>query len=172
MAYDEKLAERIRALLNGKRNIAELNMFGGICFTLNGNMAVGINDDVVMARVGPDVYEACLKQAGARVMDFYFLARVVSARGDQSHFTYDADPFLDPRFATFLRAYHEVSPLGADEVTFLREAYRFFLLNYAVLEAEHFFRPELCDALRRDVVELHLPALTELDLSPLLDAIA
>ena len=107
-----------------------------------------------------------------RVMDFYFLARVVSARGDQSHFTYDADPLLDPRFATFLRAYHEVSPLRAEEVTFLREAYRFFLLNYAVLEAEHFFRPELCDALRRDAVEQHLPALAELDLSPLADAIS
>ncbi len=107
-----------------------------------------------------------------RVMDFYFLARVVGARGDRSHFTYDVDPFLDPRFALFLRAYHEVSPLSRQEIGFLREAYRFFLLNYAVLEAEHFFRPELCDVLRRDVVELHLPALADFDLSRLLDAIA
>ncbi len=106
-----------------------------------------------------------------RVMDFYFLARVVSARGDQSRFTYDVEPFLDPRFAEFLAAYHEVSPLSVEEVSFVREAYRFFLLNYAVLEAEHFFRPELCEGLRRDVVEQHLPALADLDLSPLLDAI-
>ena len=107
-----------------------------------------------------------------RVLDFFFLARVVSARGDQSHFTYDLDSFADPRFALFVRSYHEVSPLSPAEIAFLVEAARFFLLNYTVLEAEHFFRPELCDGLRRDAVELHLPALADLELSALLDAIA
>lgn len=70
MAYDEKLADRVRALVQGTRHIGELKMFGGLCFTLQGNMAVGINGDELMARVGPDAYEASLQKPGARAMDF------------------------------------------------------------------------------------------------------
>lgn len=95
----------------------------------------------------------------SRALDFYFFARVVSARGDQSRFTYDAEVFFDPRFQKFLRAYQRVSPLQPAELELLPELYRFFLLNYAVREAEHFFLPAHCETLRRDAVELHLPAL-------------
>jgi len=70
MAYDERLADRIRALLKGKRNIGELKMFGGLCFTLKGNMAVGLTATDLMVRVGPVAYEACLEEKHARPMDF------------------------------------------------------------------------------------------------------
>ncbi|MHC5020432.1 MAG: TfoX/Sxy family protein [Planctomycetota bacterium] len=70
MAYDEKLADRVRAVLKGKRNIGELKMFGGLCFTLKGNMAVGLTATDLMVRVGPDAYEACLAEKHARPMDF------------------------------------------------------------------------------------------------------
>jgi TfoX N-terminal domain len=40
MAYDEDLANRIRELLADEKGIAEMKMFGGLAFLINGNMAV------------------------------------------------------------------------------------------------------------------------------------
>jgi TfoX/Sxy family transcriptional regulator of competence genes len=40
MAYDEALAERIRALVAGEPNLTEQKMFGGLAFLIGGNMAV------------------------------------------------------------------------------------------------------------------------------------
>ncbi len=57
-----------------------------------------------------------------------------------------------------------------DEVAFLPEVYRFFILNYVVREGARFFRHDLCTQFRRDAVRSHLPALDALDVSPLLQA--
>ncbi len=108
----------------------------------------------------------------SRLLDFYFLSRVSSRTGDRSVFTYGAHTLLEPRFRRFLRAYHEVFPISPAEVLFLKEAYRFFLLNYVVREGRHFFRYEFWQHLLHDAVDVHLPALDDLDLSPLLDDIA
>ena len=70
MAYDEELAERVRGIVGLMSGINEISMFGGLCFTLNGNMFVGVMKDDLMVRVGPDRHEAALKQHGARPMDF------------------------------------------------------------------------------------------------------
>lgn len=102
-----------------------------------------------------------------RAFDFYFLSRVSSRTGDRTRFTYGAHTLLEPRFRRFLRRYHQRFPLTQAEVRFLAEAYRFFLLNYVVREGRHFFRHDLWQVLQRDVVDLHLPMLDELDLSPL-----
>ena len=40
VAYDEKLAERIRDLLAGEPDLTEKKMFGGLAFLVAGNMAV------------------------------------------------------------------------------------------------------------------------------------
>ena len=40
MAYDEALAERIRALLAGEEGVTEKKMFGGLAFLIGGNMSV------------------------------------------------------------------------------------------------------------------------------------
>ena len=40
MAYDEGLAERIRALLAGEGDVPEKKMFGGLAFLVGGNMSV------------------------------------------------------------------------------------------------------------------------------------
>jgi TfoX/Sxy family transcriptional regulator of competence genes len=40
MAYDEKLAGRIRELVAGTRGVTEQEMFGGLAFLVGGNMAV------------------------------------------------------------------------------------------------------------------------------------
>lgn len=107
----------------------------------------------------------------SRLLDFYFLSRVSSRTGDRSQFTYGSHTLLEPRFVAFLRAYHRVFPLSAPEVLFLKEAYRFFLLNYVVREGRHFFRRAFWQKLLFDAVDVHLPALDQLDLTPLVRAL-
>ncbi len=70
MAYDEGLAQRIREALDDRPGIAERKMFGGLCFTLNGNMACGVTGDELMVRVGPDKHAEALERPHARKMDF------------------------------------------------------------------------------------------------------
>ena len=62
MAYDEGLAERLRECFSGNESVVEKRMFGGIAFMLRGKMCVGIVNDTLMARVGPDQYDDALKQ--------------------------------------------------------------------------------------------------------------
>lgn len=69
MAYDEGLAQRIREALADGDGLTERRMFGGIAFMLHGNMAVGISNDELMVRVGPDRYDEALAQPHARVFD-------------------------------------------------------------------------------------------------------
>ena len=70
MAYDEGLAERVRAALGAVPDVAEIKMFGGLCFTVRGHMAVGVNGHDLMVRMEPDATEAALEEPGARPMDF------------------------------------------------------------------------------------------------------
>jgi TfoX/Sxy family transcriptional regulator of competence genes len=70
MAYDETLAKRVRGVLKRRRGVTEKRMFGGLAFMVNGNMACGVLGADLMVRVGPERYEAALKKAGARPMDF------------------------------------------------------------------------------------------------------
>ncbi len=71
MALDEKLAQRVREALKGKRSISEKKMFGGLCFLHQGNMLGGVdNQGRLMVRVGPAQYDKALKYKHAREMDF------------------------------------------------------------------------------------------------------
>ena len=70
MAYDEGLAQRIRESSALPAGATEKRMFGGIAFMVNDFMTVGISDDKLMARVGPDNYERALKRPHATKMDF------------------------------------------------------------------------------------------------------
>jgi hypothetical protein len=108
----------------------------------------------------------------SRLLDFYFLSRVSSSTGDRTTFTYASHTLLEPRFRLFLRNYHRVYPLTPPEVLFLKEAYRFFLLNYVVREGRNFFRYEFWQHLLHDAVDVHLPGLDEVDLTPLLRELA
>jgi hypothetical protein len=107
----------------------------------------------------------------SRLLDFYFLSRVSSRTGDKTRFTYGAHTLLEPRFRRFLGIYQRSFPLADEEVLFLKEAYRFFLLNYVVREGAHFFRYDIWQHLLHDVVDVHLPALDDLDLTPLLSGL-
>ena len=70
MAYDQKLAERVRKILSRRKWFSEVRMFGGLCFTLKGNMCCGVEKDRLMVRVGPERYGKALKEPHARPMDF------------------------------------------------------------------------------------------------------
>ena len=70
MAFDEGVAERLRAAMGALDGVSEKKMFGGIAFMLGGNMCCGVNGDTLMARVGPEQYEEALARPHARPMDF------------------------------------------------------------------------------------------------------
>ena len=70
MAYDEVLAERIRAALGPVKGVVEIKMFGGSCWTIGGNMAVGIAKDELMVRMAPEDGDAALVRKHTRPMDF------------------------------------------------------------------------------------------------------
>ena len=54
MAYDEALADRIRALLIAEEGVEEKKMFGGLAFLVGGNMAVAASGQGgLLARVDP-----------------------------------------------------------------------------------------------------------------------
>jgi len=98
-----------------------------------------------------------------RVMDFYFLSRVVSDAGDKTSFTYEVDTLRSERFRLFLRSYHEVFPLTKAEVNMIKEGYRFFLLNYVLKHGTYFFNDNYASQLQRDVLVKHLPSIDEFD---------
>ena len=52
MAYDEDLADRIRALVSDEPGVTEKKMFGGLAFLIGGHMAVSAsNQGGIMVRV-------------------------------------------------------------------------------------------------------------------------
>jgi hypothetical protein len=54
----DELAGRVREYLTSVGvDAPELRMFGGIAFTVNGNMAVAASERGLMVRVGPDAYD-------------------------------------------------------------------------------------------------------------------
>ena len=68
MAYDLKLAERIRSQLNGIPFV-EKKMFGGVGFLIGGNMACGVNKNDLIVRVDPEKHSALLKKPHAKPFD-------------------------------------------------------------------------------------------------------
>jgi TfoX/Sxy family transcriptional regulator of competence genes len=70
MAFDEKVRARVAAALAKRKGIVEKRMFGGVAFLHNGNMALGVQDENLMVKVGADNYQAALKLPHARPMDF------------------------------------------------------------------------------------------------------
>jgi TfoX/Sxy family transcriptional regulator of competence genes len=69
VAYNQKLAEKVRVLLKDKPGFNEKKMFGGVCFLLHGNMACGVLNDELIVRVGPQNYEDLLKLPTTRQFD-------------------------------------------------------------------------------------------------------
>ena len=70
MAFNEKLADRIRESLVNLPNVEEKHMFGGVCFMVNGKMCVGVVKDEMMCRIDPTMDAIVLEKNGCRPMDF------------------------------------------------------------------------------------------------------
>lgn len=70
MAYDEKLAARIRELVAGERDLTEKKMFGGLAFLIGGNMAVAASGQGgVLVRVDPAQSDTLVATTNARLME-------------------------------------------------------------------------------------------------------
>ena len=71
MAYNEKLADRVRELISPTHKITEeKKMFGGLCFMVNDKMCVGVENERMMLRIDPAKYEEVMEMEGCRPMDF------------------------------------------------------------------------------------------------------
>lgn len=68
MAYDMKLAERIRSEF-GEIPFVEKKMFGGVGFLVHGNMACGVYKEDMIVRVEPQKHATLLKKPRAKVFD-------------------------------------------------------------------------------------------------------
>ncbi|MDZ4716151.1 MAG: TfoX/Sxy family protein [Cytophagales bacterium] len=70
MAYNEKLADRIRVALFNISKVEEKPMMGGLTFMVKGKMCVGIIKDELMCRIDPTIHEKEIERQGCRTMDF------------------------------------------------------------------------------------------------------
>ncbi len=93
-----------------------------------------------------------------RMLDFYFFSRVVSDIGDRTVFSYVITTMMEDRFILFLEEYHKIYPLLADEIRFLKEAYRFFILNYVIKDGKYFFNEQYAEKLQAEAFETYLPS--------------
>lgn len=70
MAYDEALAERIRALLGDRPGLTEKKMFGGLAFLIGGNMAVAASGQGgILVRVDPEESDELVASTPAEMME-------------------------------------------------------------------------------------------------------
>ncbi len=71
MAYNEKLADRIREIIAiTHRNVEEKKMFAGLCFMVNDKMCVGVHEDRIMVRLDPVLFDEVIKKEGCEPMNF------------------------------------------------------------------------------------------------------
>src|SRR5580765_1352340 len=68
MAYNEKVADRIREALAHLPDVEEKKMFRGVTFMVNGKMCVSVSGDEMMCRFDPALHETALKKKGSRTM--------------------------------------------------------------------------------------------------------
>jgi TfoX/Sxy family transcriptional regulator of competence genes len=69
MAYNATIYNRIKNAVAHWGDIAEKNMFGGICFLFKGHMFCGIYKDFLILRLGEKGTEEALKSKYALPMD-------------------------------------------------------------------------------------------------------
>jgi hypothetical protein len=70
VAYDEKLATRIRQALARRRGVAEKKMFGGLCFLVDGARCCGVLHGELIVRLGAGDFTRAVAGPYARPFDF------------------------------------------------------------------------------------------------------
>jgi|SRR5215469_7004057 len=66
MAYDQALANRVKAALGSIQRIQEKRMFGGLTFMVRGKMCVSVGKERIMCRIDPAVHDTALQRQGCR----------------------------------------------------------------------------------------------------------
>jgi TfoX/Sxy family transcriptional regulator of competence genes len=73
MAYDERLAARLRAIaadvLGDRATVVERKMFGGLALMVDGTMACGVYQDALLVRVDPATSADVLAEPSVRPFD-------------------------------------------------------------------------------------------------------
>jgi hypothetical protein len=70
VAYDEKLAARIRELVSGEPGLTEQKMFGGLAFLVGGNMAIAASGQGgILVHADPDESDTLVETTKARLME-------------------------------------------------------------------------------------------------------
>jgi TfoX/Sxy family transcriptional regulator of competence genes len=69
MPYSQSLADRVRQALRDRRGITEKKMFGGLAFLLHGKMLVGVWQQSLVVRLGPEQAAEALKRDYVREFD-------------------------------------------------------------------------------------------------------
>jgi TfoX/Sxy family transcriptional regulator of competence genes len=70
MAYDEELADRIRARLGDRPDLSEKKMFGGLAFLVGGNMAIAASGQGgILVRVDPEQSDELVATTPAEPME-------------------------------------------------------------------------------------------------------
>ena len=65
-----ELADRVRASLEGRDDVAARPMFGGLTFMVGGHMCCGVRGDELIVRLHPDDEAMALSRPHARAVDF------------------------------------------------------------------------------------------------------
>ncbi len=68
MAYNEKLADRIRESVAQISNVEEKKMFRGVTFMVKGKMCVSVSGEELMCRFDPALHETVAEKNGFRTM--------------------------------------------------------------------------------------------------------
>ena len=93
MAYDEKLADRVRELIAARPEVTERKMFGGLGWMVSGNMACGVmSTGGLLVRMDPDEVPAALREPhvhefgreGAKPMKGFVIVDAESVEDDDA----------------------------------------------------------------------------------------
>ncbi len=69
MAYNEKLAQRIRIALSDLPRVEEKKMFSGLTFMVNGKMCISVSKNRIMCRIAPEQHDTIVKKKGCRTVE-------------------------------------------------------------------------------------------------------
>jgi TfoX/Sxy family transcriptional regulator of competence genes len=68
MSYNERLADRVRELLEDRDDVTEKAMFSGICFMVDEKMCICVTSSGLLCRIGASKAEEKLEDSNCRQM--------------------------------------------------------------------------------------------------------
>lgn len=68
MAYNEKIADRIREALVDISKVEEKKMFRGVTFMVDNKMCISVGPDRIMCRIDPAIHEEMVEKPGVQAV--------------------------------------------------------------------------------------------------------